>query len=125
MRRRRREAGFTLVEVVVAFAIVTIILAALYQAIAGAWRGYARTQLREQALALARTHLEAIGIEEPLQPGERTGTYATGLAWRLTVEPAGTASSRGRALRIVLEALDPGGKPLLRLETFKLDVAPN
>ena len=124
MRRRRREAGFTLVEAVVAFAIVTIILAALYEAIAGAWRGYARTQIREQALALARAHLEVIGIEELLQPGERTGTYATGLAWRLTVEPVGTASSRGRAFRIVLEALDPGERPLLRLETFKLDVAP-
>ena len=73
MRRRRREAGFTLIEVVVAFVIVTIILAALYQAIAGAWRGYARTQMREQALALARAHLDAIGIEEPLQPGQEIG----------------------------------------------------
>jgi general secretion pathway protein I len=125
MRQRRSEAGFTLVEVVVAFAIVTIMLAALYQAIAGAYRGYARTQIREQALALARAHLEAIGVEEPLLPGERTGTYSTGLAWRLTVEPAGTSSFRGHAFRIVLEALDPGENPLLRLETFKLDVTPN
>jgi prepilin-type N-terminal cleavage/methylation domain-containing protein len=125
VRRRRREAGFTLIEVVVAFVIVTIILAALYQAIAGAWRGYARTQMREQALALARAHLEAIGIEEPLQPGERTGTYTAGLTWQLTVEPAGTESSKGRAFRILLETLDPGGRPLLRLETFKLDAVPN
>jgi general secretion pathway protein I len=121
---RRREAGFTLVEVVVAFAIVTVILAALYQAIAGAYRGYARTQLREQTLALLRAQLEAVGTEEPLRPGERTGTYATGVAWRLTVEPTETGSYRGRAFRILLEALDPGGKSLLRLETFKLDLRP-
>jgi hypothetical protein len=69
--------------------------------------------------------LEAIGIEEPLRPGERSGTYATGVVWRLTVEPTGTASSRGRAFRVLLEALDAGGKPLLRLETFKLDLARN
>jgi hypothetical protein len=56
-----------------------------------------------------------------MQPGERTGNYTTGIAWRLTVEPAGTASSRGRAFRIVLEAQDAAGKPLLQLETFKLD----
>jgi general secretion pathway protein I len=122
---RRSEAGFTLIEVVVAFAIVTIILAALYQAIAGAWRGYARVQVREETLALARAQLEAIGIEEPLQPGERTGTYATGVAWRLTVEPVATASSRGRAFSVLLEALDAGGKPLLRLETLKLDLMTN
>jgi prepilin-type N-terminal cleavage/methylation domain-containing protein len=122
---RRSEAGFTLIEVVVAFTIVTIILAALYQAVAGAWRGFARTQVREETLALARAQLEAIGIEEPLQPGERSGTYPTGTAWRLTVEPAATVSSRGQAFRVLLETQDAGGKPLLRLETFKLDLAGN
>jgi type II secretion system protein I len=120
---RRSEAGFTLVEVIVAFAIVTIVLAALYQAIAGAWRGLARTQVREETLALARAQLEAIGVEEPLQLGERSGTYTTGVLWRLTVEPAGTESMRGQAFRVLLEALDGGGKPFLRLETFKLDLA--
>jgi general secretion pathway protein I len=117
---RRSEAGFTLIEVIVAFAIVTTVLAALYQAIAGAWRGFARSQVREETLALARAQLEVIGVEEPLQAGERSGTYATGTAWQLVVEPAATASSRGRAFRVKLDVLDDGGKPLLRLETFKL-----
>jgi general secretion pathway protein I len=122
---RRRDAGFTVVEVIVAFAIVTIVLAALYQAISGAYRGYARAQVREQTLALARAQLEAIGIEQPLQPSESTGTYATGVTWRLAVEPVETAAYRGRAFRILLEALAPGDKPLLRLETFKLGLPTN
>src|SRR5713101_3598620 len=122
---RRRDAGFTLVEVIVAFAIVTIVLAALYQAIAGAYRGYARAQVREQTLALARAHLEAVGIEGPLQPGETTGRYATGVVWRLAIEPVETASYKGRTFRILLEALDHGDQPLLRLETFKLDLRTN
>ena len=122
---RRRDAGFTLVEVLVAFTIVTIVLAALYQAIAGAYRGYARAQVREQTLALARAQLEAVGIEAPLQSGVSTGAYATGVVWHLTVEPAETASYKGQAFRILLEALDPGGRPLLRLETFKLDLRTN
>jgi general secretion pathway protein I len=122
---RRRDAGFTLVEVIVAFAIVTLVLAALYQAIAGAYRGYARVQVREQTLALARAQLDAVGVEGPLQPGETTGTYATGVVWRLAVEPVETAAPRGRAFRILLEARDSGGKPFLRLETFKLGLARN
>jgi type II secretion system protein I len=122
---RRHDAGFTVVEVLVAFAIVTIVLAALYQTVAGAYRGYARVQVREQTLALARAHLEAVGIESPLQPGESTGTYATGVAWHLTVEPVETASYRGRPFHILLQAFDRGDKPLLRLETFKLDVRTN
>ena len=123
--RRRYDAGFTVVEVLVAFAIVTVVIAALYQAVAGAYRGYARVQVREQTLALARAHLEAVGIESPLQGGESTGTYATGVAWHLTVEPIDTASDKGRAFRILLEALDHGDQPLLRLETFKLDLRTN
>ena len=117
---RQREAGFTLVEVLVAFAIVAMVLAGLYQLIAGAFRGEARAKVHEQALALARAHLAAIGIEQPLAPGETTGVYATGFAWRLTVEPVETLSYKGRAFRIVLEPLDRTGKPLARLETFKL-----
>jgi len=122
---RRHDAGFTVVEVVVAFAIVTIVVAALYPAIAGAYRSYARAQVREQTMALARAQLEAVGIEGPLQPGESTGRYPTGVAWRLAVEPVDASSHRGRAFRIVLETLDLGGQPLLRLETFKLDVRTN
>jgi len=123
--RRRHDDGFTVVEVLVAFAIVTVVLAALYQAVAGAYRSYARVQVREQTLALARAHLEAVGIEGPLQGGGSAGTYATGVAWRLTVEPVETASYRGRAFRILLEALDHGDQPLLRLETLKLDLRAN
>jgi len=122
---RRHNGGFTVVEVLVAFAIVTIVLAALYQAVAGAYRGYAWVQLREQTLALARAHLETVGIEVPLQPGDSTGTYATGVAWHLTVDPVETASYRGRAFRVLLRVLDHGGRPLLRLETLKLDPRTN
>lgn len=122
---RRWDAGFALVEVVVAFAIVTIILAALYQAVAGAYRGYARVQVREHTLALARAQLEAIGIEAPLRPGESSGTYTTGVAWHLTVEPVETASYKGRGFRVLLQTLDSGGRPLLGLETFKLDAHTN
>lgn len=53
---RRGEAGFTLVEVLIAFAIVALVLASIYHAIAEAYRGEARAQAREQALAQARAH---------------------------------------------------------------------
>src|SRR5262249_29749291 len=122
---RRHNAGFTVVEVLVAFAIVTIVLAALYQTVAGAYRGYGGGQVGEQTLVLARAQLEAVGIEPPLQPGESTGTYATGVAWHLTVEPVETVSYKGRAFRVLLQALDRGGRSILRLETFKLDLRTN
>ncbi len=127
MRRRpviRDEAGFTLVEVVVAFAVVVLVLASIYHAVAGAYRGEARAQVRDQALAQARAHLEVIGIEQPFELGETTGTYVTGVAWRLTIAPVEALAYKGQAFRIVLEPLDHSGHPLLRLETFKLRPRP-
>lgn len=114
---RRSEAGFMLIEALVAFAIVALVLASIYHAIAEAYRGEARAQVREQALAQAR---ETIGVEQQLAPGETSGTYASGVAWRLAVAPVNTLAYKGRAFRIVLEPLDENGQPMLRLETFKL-----
>src|SRR5262245_50693391 len=116
----RREAGFTVVEVVVAFAIAAIVLGGLYSLMTGALRGEATTVVREHALVAARGHLESIGIEELLAAGETMGVYATGVPWRLTISPVETHSYRGQAFRIVLEPLNATGKPLVRLETFKL-----
>jgi hypothetical protein len=76
-------------------------------------------------LRLARVQLDAVGVEGPLQPAETTGAYATGVIWRLAVDPVETAADRGRAFRILLEGWDAAGKPLLRLETFKLGLATN
>jgi prepilin-type N-terminal cleavage/methylation domain-containing protein len=120
----RDEAGFTLVEVIVAFAVVVLVLASIYQAVAGAYRGEARAQVRDRALAQARTHLEVIGIEQPFELGETTGTYVTGVAWRLTITPVEALAYKGQAFRILLEPLDHRGHPLLRLETFKLRPRP-
>jgi len=117
---KRGEAGFTLVEVLVAFAILSMALAGLYQALAGAHRGDARTKTYMQALAFARAHLETVGMEPPPAAGQSSGVYAEGLAWRLSVERAGAGGRKGQAFRVVLEALDKAGKPLLRLETFRL-----
>ena len=117
---RQGEAGFTLIEVLVAFAIVALVLAGIYQALAGAFRGENRAQVQERVLALARAHLETIGLEQPLEPGETAGTYQTGLSWHLTVAPVASLSDKGQAFRIVLEAQGADGRPLLRLETFKL-----
>ena len=117
---RRDEAGFTLIEVLVAFAIVALVLASVYHAITEAYRGEARAQVREQALAQARAHLETIGVEQQLAPGETTGSYSTGMAWRLAVAPVATLAYKGQAFRIVLEPLNENGQPILRLETFKL-----
>src|SRR5262249_59953856 len=73
---RQGEAGFTLIEVLVAFAIVALVLAGIYQALAGAFRGGNRAQEQERVPALARAHPESVRPRQPLAPGAEAGPHA-------------------------------------------------
>ena len=99
------------------------VLASIYHAVAGAYRE-ARAQVRDQALAQARAHLEVIGIEQPFELGETAGTYATGVAWRLTISPVEALAYKGQAFRIGLESLDHSGHPLVAARDLGTEAAP-
>ena len=70
---RRDGAGFTLVEVVVAFLLISVVLMTVFEiftsglARAGELDNYAR------ALAIAQSELAAAGVEDPLGDGEVRG----------------------------------------------------
>ena len=117
-------AGFALVEAIVALAIVTLALAALYQGMGVAYRAVARVQLHEAALVQARSHLDSLGADGTMQAGPSSGTYDNGLPWRLSVSAltskSGLADAGLRPYWVVLEALDRRGATIIKLETAKL-----
>ncbi len=84
--------GFTLVEVLVALAILTIALSGMMQVFS--------TGMRDTvAVLLARSRLAAIGIEEPLQAGESSGEWDDGYRWTTVVsaEPAAQETARAQS----------------------------
>jgi general secretion pathway protein I len=81
---RSGERGFTLLEVLVSFVILAISLGVLLEVFSS---GVGRADDGEQqrrAVLLAQSLLARIGTEEPLGPGERSGT-ADGLRWHESV----------------------------------------
>jgi len=89
MRRRRnsRTQGFTLLEVLVAFTILALVLGALLQVFSGGLRTAEIARNHAVGALLAKSKLAAIGIEEPLVAGERTGTFDNGYRWHYSVDP--------------------------------------
>jgi general secretion pathway protein I len=81
-RSRRREAGFTLLEMVVAIAILGLALGALYQAASGATRNVRTDEKYAYSVELARSLLAANAVvpEDGLQ---LQGETAGGFAWRV------------------------------------------
>ena len=90
--RDDRETGFTLVEVLVAFAILSIALLALFSGLSTALFGDRRAEFTRIALRLARAELETAGVSSPLAPGGTTGRFENGMEWKLSVQPYPLAS---------------------------------
>lgn len=87
MSSRAGERGFTLLEVLVAFAIAALALTVLFRA-TGSGLGSARAASRyEEAVVRARSHLAAIGHDAALVAGDASGDDGGGFQWRLSVRP--------------------------------------
>ncbi|MBX9727912.1 MAG: prepilin-type N-terminal cleavage/methylation domain-containing protein [Sphingopyxis sp.] len=113
------EAGFTLVEVLVAFVISAVMLGAILLAVERAGTRSRDVALQAEALVLARSSVETF-VMAPYRPGEREGR-AGRLSWR-AVEDLARADPRGLAglARLRLTISDDNGRRLLAIERLQL-----
>lgn len=87
----RRSAGFTLLEVLVALAVVAIAVAALGQAGSRALDSQAELEARTLALWVADNALAELRLEGTAAPGQRSGEAEMGerdWRWEMLIEPA-------------------------------------
>ena len=81
---KRGEAGFTIMEALVAFAILSLMLVAIYAASGTALRGVGRAQGVERAVLLAQSKLAEIAALRTTFPATSKGSFAgTQVRWRI------------------------------------------
>jgi general secretion pathway protein I len=85
MSGERRLTGFTLIEVLIALAIVGLALGAVAGVFSNGLIGHETASDAEAALALAEEQLALASA--PLQPSARSGIYAGRFAWQTAVSP--------------------------------------
>lgn len=83
----RRQEGFSLLEVLVAFVILSISLGVLLQVFATGLRNAGTADDYTQATLYAESILAAIGKETPLSEGQHSGPINDRFSWRSTVAP--------------------------------------
>ena len=82
-----RQGGFTLLEVLVAFTILSLTLGVLLQLFGTGLRNAGISEDYTRAVLQAESILAAVGVEESLEPGIRGGELAPPFAWQSTVTP--------------------------------------
>jgi type II secretion system protein I len=80
------ESGFTLLEVLVAFAVLAVIIVPILQVFGGGLGTAETARGYSTAALLARSKLAEVGLGEPLAEGDTTGDFdVPGYHWRQTI----------------------------------------
>jgi general secretion pathway protein I len=88
MSKATRAAGFSLIEVLVAFVILALVGTALFRVFSGALGNASLADEYSRATLYAESRIAGIGVETPLREGTLQGTSDDGYyAWTVQVEP--------------------------------------
>ena len=85
---RKVTAGFTLLEVVVAFVILALALGVSFETFSTGLRGTLAAGDHAGAIVRAQSRLSEIGLTEPVQPGVLEGRFDGTYGWRQEVRIA-------------------------------------
>jgi general secretion pathway protein I len=78
-----RQRGFTLIEIVVAFAILALGLGITMQIASGAMRNARQAATRTDAALYAQSLLDSVGVGERLEEGGSSGDFNEQFHWDL------------------------------------------
>jgi general secretion pathway protein I len=118
------EAGFTLVEIIAAMAILALSLGGIFGVLSDGLRRTGQAEAMAQASALAQSLLARVGTELPVRLGTMSGDFSNGYRWRLEIAPYGDAGD-SRAWTVAVytvsaEVSGADGTPRARLSTLRL-----
>lgn len=90
------QRGYSLIEVIVAFALLAGALTLLLGILSGAARQVRDGQMHTRAALYAQSLLAGQGVQAPLQTGRQTGGFEDGrFSWTLDVQPYADPHARG------------------------------
>ncbi len=116
----KTSAGYSLVEVLVAFAIMATVLAVL---LPGSAKLYARLpDQNERLLAYdyALSRLSRLGVETPLRIGEESGTYRDIWQWTETIETDESSTADLPIYEVRVKVSRIGDEELARAAALKV-----
>ncbi len=119
--KARKTNGFSLVETLVATAIIAGGLGATYQIVGAAARQTRTVEDRRLAILVAQSQLAAVGAAQSNSFGETRGV-TDGIRWRITIKPwrgGGVSAVKLDDVRVTT-GLDSDGRDLFTVNTIRV-----
>lgn len=79
--------GFSLLEILVAFVILSLTLGVIMQIFSGGLRNVRHSDDYSRAIYLAESRLAALGVEQALREGGMSGELDRRFRWQVSVQP--------------------------------------
>jgi general secretion pathway protein I len=86
MPASQRQRGFTLIEILVAFMVLTLVLTVVFRIFSGGLRNVELSSDYTRAVLVAESQLTAAGITAPLEIGETSGEWNERFYWQRVIE---------------------------------------
>jgi general secretion pathway protein I len=118
-RMKLNQRGFTLIEVVVAFAILALTTGVLYESFGWSLRSTAALQKQEAAWLAAQSLLAELRASDVLTPGHTSGQTVQGLNWTTEItlrkaESKDDANTRLKPFNVTID-VNWGQRPAQRI----------
>jgi type II secretory pathway pseudopilin PulG len=121
-----RSAGFLLMEVAVALAIVGMAFGYGYRTLSSALERLGRDSNTSNAVLFAQSTLERVGYDIPLGQAELSGNTRDGFTWLIESAPYGPATIgnvlTGYSVRVTVGWKEGGNSRQVQLSTVRLAV---
>ncbi len=100
LKNRGRARGFTLLEVIVAFTILSVALIGLLQAFTTGMRGLSAAQASAAAVMHARSKMDEIGQVIALEESELSGEFGDGYRWEVRITRIESEDDEAEAMAV-------------------------
>lgn len=87
MKRIKRQQGFTLLEILVAFTLLALTFATIMEIIAGSAKNTVKASHNTKIAIMAQSKMDELGLFELLEEGSSNGDFDDTTSWSLDVSP--------------------------------------